>query len=163
VLNPVHAHTHRTNQPEQRICKIYPNSILHSLYTSITLGVLLDVHTTKDAEESDPEDEEYRIPDKGEWNARHEWDHVEDGCNGREGASDHCVYLERVSFYLAARGLESAYPFSVAVFVLFVCLVYICAIESNDTKGENSLQESENCVGNVAHCHLAASNDAHLP
>ncbi len=69
---PVHHWSYSTlhnHQPKQRINQIHPDGIFHPLHTLISLGSLLNIHVSKEAEEGDPEDEEDRVPDEQEGDA----------------------------------------------------------------------------------------------
>ena len=54
-------------------------------------------------------------------------------------------------------GMRRAYPFSIAVFVLAVCLVQIHAVETADCEGEDELDEAEDGMRDVPEGQFAAS------
>jgi hypothetical protein len=130
VLDPEHRHTNSTDQPEQSIGQINPHGILHPLYTCISLRMLLDVQIAKYAKQGDPEDEEDTVPCESERDPRHEGNHVEDGGDSREGAGNYCVDLDATNEKsLDCVGRRRAtHPFPIAVLMLFVRPVDICAI-----------------------------------
>jgi len=117
---PEYHHPNRREQPQQRINQINPNRVLHPLNAIIPLRIFFDIHAAKQAKERDPQDEEYRVPDEKERDAREEGDKVEDGGDGGEGAD----YF----------GVD---PFPIRVFVLLVCGIQIHAIEAADCERED--------------------------
>lgn len=57
LLSPKEKHQsprHSTDQPQQRIHQIHPDSILHSLNASVAFRVLVNVQLAEEAEQSNP-------------------------------------------------------------------------------------------------------------
>lgn len=63
----------------------------------IALRMLMDIHLAEKPEERDPQDKQYRVPDKQQSDARHKRDEVEECRDGGEGGYDFCVDLYIVS------------------------------------------------------------------
>ena len=82
MFEPQHRHANSANEPKQRVYQIHPDCVLHPLDAIVSLGILLDVHVAKEAEERDPEDEEYCVPNEEEGDARDEGDHVDQRRDG---------------------------------------------------------------------------------
>jgi hypothetical protein len=59
-------------------------------------------------------------------------------------------------------GERSAYPFSIAVFVLAIRFVEIYTVQTADCEGEDELYEAEDGMRDVAKGHFAASYDTHV-
>lgn len=47
----------------------------------------------KNAKQSDPQNEQDRIPDEDEWHANHEWKDVDQRCEGRQCTHDFSIDL----------------------------------------------------------------------
>lgn len=93
MSDPVNSHSHRADQPKQRIHEINPHRVLHAQDTAVALGVRVDVELAKCTEEHDPEDEEKGVPDEEEGDAGDEGDHVEEGCNGGQRSNNFGIDL----------------------------------------------------------------------
>jgi len=145
VLDPEDRHSNRTNQPQQHIHKINPNSMLHPENARVALRVGLDVEVPEDAKDGDPKDKENRVPDEEEGNAADERDEVKEGGYGREGSSYFC------------KG-----PFPISILMLLVGFIQIHAIEPTNRQREDDLYESEDRVGDVRQSHFAAAEETHL-
>ncbi len=72
--DPKNRHANRTNQPKQRINKINPHRMLHPDNPRVALRIRMNIHVSEQPEERDPEDEEERVGDEHEGDAREEGD-----------------------------------------------------------------------------------------
>lgn len=93
VLEPVAKRGQCGNQPQESVGQVNPDCVLHALDTTVALGILIDVHLSKDTKESNPEDEEDKVPDghKDTRDTHDEWDKVDDASDGRETTNNNGV------------------------------------------------------------------------
>jgi hypothetical protein len=120
VSPPVSRHQHGADEPQDSICKIDPNSILHALDTAVAFGIFMDVHLrkktsaslanlrrrvteevlayiSKDTKQHDPEKQNQNIPDEDEWCANYDRDEIQDGSESCEAAYYFCIHLLHMS------------------------------------------------------------------
>jgi hypothetical protein len=67
--------------------------VLHSFDAPVALSVFLDIHTAKQPEQRDPQDEQDRVPDEEQRDACDEGDEVQQRGDGGEGGRDFRIDL----------------------------------------------------------------------
>lgn len=114
VAPPVAERADGGDQPEKGAGQNNPHCVLHSLDVRVAFRVLLDVHlshirqlhaqgeeerglegshASKQAEQGNPEDEEYHVPYPDDRKSDDERDKVEDRRHGRDATDNHGVDL----------------------------------------------------------------------
>jgi hypothetical protein len=81
-----------SDEPQEQADKIYPNSILHPLHPRVHLRFLVNIHRSKEAKHSAPEDKEDNIPGEkdcyGHVREENGKNHEDESRDGRERADN---------------------------------------------------------------------------
>lgn len=62
MSEPVRGGADKGEEPQDGAGEVDPDGVLHALNARVALGVLIDVHLSKNAEQCDPQNEEDEVP-----------------------------------------------------------------------------------------------------
>lgn len=124
VGEPVGGCADKGEEPQDGIDEVDPDGVLHALHAAVALGVLIDVHLSKNAKQRNPQDEEDQVPRPHEPEAQDKRNQVK---HRREGgqAADHL-------------GVD---PFAVDVFALLVGAAQVDSVQCAHGDSERELDD----------------------
>lgn len=102
VRPPVGGHANGADEPEDQVGQVDPDGVLHGLDVAVALGVLVDIHLAKDAEDGAPQNEHDEAPSRDGGEAHDERDQVEQRSQRGEGADNDGVDLKAAGEHLSS-------------------------------------------------------------
>lgn len=121
---PVGCVADKGEEPQEGVGEVDPDGVLHTLHAAVALGVLIDVHLSKDSEQGDPQDEEDQVPRPHEPEPQDERHQVQHRCEGGQGAD----YL----------GVD---PFAVDICALLVGTAQVDSVQRAHGDSEDELDD----------------------
>lgn len=145
MLPPVGERGNGRSQPEQSAGEVDPDGMLHALDVAVAVGILVNVQLAKNAEESDPQNEENCIPGRNNQGAdvNDEWNEVKGTCGCRQGANHD--------------GID---PFGAGILVEMHRTLQVGAVKATDGEGKRKADKVKRREGVIANGKVDASHGA---